>query len=62
MNLTRMREFNIEKRSVAAYQLYHDVLDLADQDIYNIIFHTFKGKSANHLILALRRSTVPMSV
>ena len=49
MNLTRMREFGIENRSVAAYNLYYDRLELADQDIYNIIFHTYTGGSIHSI-------------
>ena len=43
MNLTQMREFNFEKRAMAAQVLYNGKLDLADQDIINIIFHGFPG-------------------
>ena len=44
MNLKGMREFGIETRSIAAQVLYNERIVLADQDIYNIIFHSFPGK------------------
>ena len=44
MNLTRMRQFRFQKRAMAAQVLYDEKISLADQDIVNIIFHTFPGK------------------
>ena len=46
MNLTRMRNFHLEDHCYAAYQSYKGKLDLPDQDIYNIVFHSFPRKSS----------------
>ena len=46
MNLTRMRDFHLEDHCYAAYQSYKGKLDLPDQDIYNIVFHSFPRKSS----------------
>lgn len=43
MNLTRMRDFKMEERAIAVEMLYGKRLLLADQDIYNIIFHFSPG-------------------
>ena len=43
MNLTRMRHFNFQQRAMAAQTLYDGKIELADQDILNIIFHGFPG-------------------
>ena len=45
MNLAGMRRFGIEARVLAAQVLYNEKIGLADQDIYNIIFHGFPGKA-----------------
>ena len=51
MNLTAMREWNFEERSVAVELAYRDKIYLADQDIYNIIFHTYPGEKKSLTIL-----------
>ena len=49
MNLTRMRDFHLEDHSYVAYGSYKDKLYLPDQDIYNIVFHSFPRKSSFNL-------------
>ena len=44
MNLKGMRDFGIESRSIATQVLYNERIVMADQDIYNVIFHLFPGK------------------
>ena len=44
MNLKGLRRFGIEARILAAQVLYNERISLADQDLYNIIFHGFPGK------------------
>lgn len=49
MNLTRMRDFQVEQRAISIEFLYKGKLWLADQDIYNIIFSISPGLMAFHL-------------
>ena len=53
MNLTRMREFNLEGYCSVAYQIYKDRIEYLDQDIYNIVFNSYPGK----IIVALKQGS-----
>ncbi|CAG7721287.1 unnamed protein product, partial [Allacma fusca] len=44
MNLTRMRNVDFENKALATYTLYKEKIQMADQDILNIMFHAFPEK------------------
>ena len=45
MNLTRLRNFEFEKKIFKIFQKYKKVIKLGDQDLINILFFYFPSKS-----------------
>ena len=44
MNLTQMRTFKLQEKSISIQNVYKEKIELADQDILNIYFHAFPEK------------------
>lgn len=50
MNLTRMREFQWEKKIFPIYEKFKNKITYGDQDLINILFYYFPGKFLSNLL------------